>query len=277
MSRMQMHSLKLGTGLVVLGAGTTLGYVAQLFGLVPSLRAIGARLKPVWDPHHPAVRRAAALSGWTFGFVIANQVAYLLVVALANRRGGELSSYQAAFQFFQLPHAIVAVSVTAALMPELSQAASRANHDHFDELFRRGLRVIGALLIPAAVVVAVFAEPLLRPLLAHGRLTEHGLHVTASTLSAFALGLPGFSAFILCTRALQARKDTRRVFYLYVVENGINVVLAFALYPSMHVRGLAISYAVAYTVSAVIAYVVVRRTGNQARELPFEASAGPTR
>jgi putative peptidoglycan lipid II flippase len=261
----------------VLGAGTTLGYVAQLFGLVPSLRAIGARLKPVWEPRHPAVRKAAALSGWTFGFVIANQVAYLIVVALANRRGGELSGYQAAFQFFQLPHAIVAVSVTSALMPELSQAASRANHDEFDALFRRGLRVIGALLIPAAIVAALFAAPLLRPLLAHGRLTEHGFHVTATTLSAFALGLPGFSAFILCTRALQARKDTRRVFYLYVVENAINVVFALALYPSLHVRGLAFAYSAAYTVSAVLAYVVVMRTSAAARELPFGASAGPTR
>ncbi|MEY2427099.1 MAG: putative peptidoglycan lipid flippase, partial [Actinomycetota bacterium] len=112
---------------------------------------------------------------------------------------------------------------------------------------------------------------------AHGRLNENALETTASTLAAFALGLPGFSAFILCTRALQARRDTRRVFYLYVVENGINVVLALALYPSLHVRGLAYSYAAAYTVSAALAFVVVKQTGNQPRGLPFGASTGPTR
>jgi putative peptidoglycan lipid II flippase len=272
-----LHSLHLGAGLVVLGLGTTLGYAAQLGGLVPSLRAIGARLKPVWDPHHPAVRRAAALSGWTFGFVVANQIAYLIVVALANKRSGELTSYQAAFQFFQLPHAIVAVSVTSALLPELSLAATRADRAEFDALFHRGLRVIGLFLIPAAVIAALFAEPLLRPLIAHGRVSSSDLETTARTLSAFALGLPGFSAFILCTRALQARKDTRRVFYLYVIENAINVVLAIALYGSLHVRGLALSYAAAYTVSAVIAYVVVIRTGDTASELRFGASAGPTR
>ncbi len=254
-----MRSLHLGTGLIVLGLGTTLGYVAQLLGIAPSLRAIGAKLRPVWDPHHPAVRRAAALSGWTFGFVVANQVAYLIVVALANRRGGELSSYQAAFQFFQLPHAVIAVSITGALLPELSVAAARADAAAFDALFRRGLRVIATFLIPAAVVAAVFATPLLRPLIAHGELTDNALETTASTLSAFALGLPGFSAFILCTRALQARRDTRRVFYLYVVENGINVALALALYPSLHVRGLALSYSAAYTISAVLAAVTVWR------------------
>jgi putative peptidoglycan lipid II flippase len=272
-----LKSLHLGAGLVVLGLGTTLGYLAQLLGLWPSLRAAGAVLKPVWDPHHPAVRKAAALSGWTFGFVIANQVAYLIVVALANRRSGELTNYQAAFQFFQLPHAIIAVSVTSALLPELSAAAARADRAEFRALFHRGLRVIAVFLVPAALVAALFAQPLLRPLIAHGRLSTSDLHVTARTLSAFALGLPGFSAFILCTRAFQARKDTRSVFFLYLLENGINVVLALALYPSLHVRGLAYSYAAAYTVSAVVAYVVVMRTGERASELRFDASAGPTR
>lgn len=251
------RSLHLGAGLVVLGLGTTLGYAAQLAGLIPSFRAVGARLKPVWDPRHPAVRKAARLSGWTFGFVIANQIAYLIVVALANKRSGELTSYQAAFQFFQLPHAVIAVSVTGALLPELSSAHARAATDEFFSLFRRGLRIIAMLLIPAAIVAAVFAHPLLRPLIAHGELTDKSLDATADALSAFALGLPGFSAFILCTRALQAKKDTRSVFYLYAVENAINVVVALALYPSMHIRGLAYAYAVAYSVTAVIAYVVV--------------------
>ncbi len=271
------QSLRLGFGLVVLGLGTTLGQAVQLVGLLPSLRSVGARLRPVWDPHHSAVRTAARLSGWTFGFVIANQIAYLIVVALANQRSGELSSYKAAFQFFQLPHAVIAVSITGALLPELSLAATRADHAAFGALLHRGLRVIGLWLVPAALVAAAFAEPLLRPLIAYGRVTDSALETTALTLAAFALGLPGFSAFILCTRALQARKDTRRVFYLYVLENGINIALAIALYPSFHVQGLAWSYAAAYTASAIVAYVVVTRTGNAARGLPFAASTGPTR
>ena len=62
------RSLHLGAGLVVLGLGTTLGYAAQLAGLIPSFRAIGARLKPVWDPQHPAVRHAARAFGLDLRF-----------------------------------------------------------------------------------------------------------------------------------------------------------------------------------------------------------------
>ncbi len=269
-------SLHLGAGLVILGAGTTIGYAAQLAGIGPALRSTGARLRPVWDPHHPAVRRAIGLSAWTFGFVVANQIAYLIVVALANKRSGELSAYQAAFQFFQLPHAVVAVSITGALLPELSSAAGRNDTAAFNALFTRGMRVIGLLLIPAAIVAFLFAEPLLRPILGHGRLTETALLTTADTLRAFAIGLPGFAAFSLCVRALQARRDARRAFYLYVLENAINIAGALLLYPSMHVRGLAYAYAISYLVAAVVAYLVVIRTGGDDKPLRFAATRSPT-
>ncbi len=269
-------TLQLGAGLVILGAGTTLGYGAQLIGLVPDLRAIGARLRPTWDPRHPVVRRAARLSTWTFGFVIANQVAYLFVVALANKRGGELSAYQAAFMFFQLPHAIVAVSITSALLPELSSAAGRGDRAEYQALFLRGIRIIAALLIPAAVVGVFLARPALGPILGHGELTTKSLHTTATTLSAFVVGLPGFSAYSLCMGALQARRDMAKVFWLYVLENSINIVLALALYPSMHVRGLAYAYAAAYSIAAIVAFFVVMRTGGTDQPLRFPASASPT-
>lgn len=269
-------TLNLGAGLVILGGGTTLGYAAQLVGLFPTFRSIGARLRPTWDPGHPAVRKAIRLSTWTFGFVIANQVAYLIVVALANKRSGELSAYQAAFQFFQLPHAVIAVSITGALLPEMSSAAGRGDRAAYNALFFRGLRVIAVLLIPAAIVAALFAEPLLRPVLGHGELTSKSLETTASTLAAFVIGLPGFSAFALCVRALQARRDMAKVFWLYVLENSINIIGAFVLYPSMHVRGLAYAYGLSYLVAAVVAWYAVMRTDGPSQPLRFDASASPS-
>ena len=189
---------------VVLGLGTTLGYVAQLVGLVPSLRAVGAKLRPVWDPHHPAVRAPLRLSGWTFGFVDCQPGGVpdrRRAGEPARRRTVELPGRVSVLPTPPRHHRGVDHQRPAARNERRRDAQRRAA---FDALFRRGLRVTALLLIPAALVAAVFAEPLLRPLIAHGALTEAALETTASTLSAFALGLPGFSAFILCTRALQA-------------------------------------------------------------------------
>jgi putative peptidoglycan lipid II flippase len=75
-------------------------------------------------------------------------------------------------------------------------------------------------------------------------------------LALFALGLPGFCAYLYFVRVLQAMQRTKVAFYLYLVENGLNIVLAIALVHPLGVRGLALSLSIAYTVAALLALAV---------------------
>jgi hypothetical protein len=75
----------------------------------------------------------------------------------------------------------------------------------------------------------------------------------------FALGLPGFCSYLYIVRVLQSMQRTRVAFYLYLVENGINIALAVVLVHSLGVRGLALSLSVAYSVSALLGVGVLRR------------------
>ena len=63
------------------------------------------------------------LGAWTFGFVLANQVALFVVLALAGGAGGPdpVSSYTYAYTFLQMPYAVVAVSVMSAVTPDLAE------------------------------------------------------------------------------------------------------------------------------------------------------------
>jgi putative peptidoglycan lipid II flippase len=83
--------------------------------------------------------------------------------------------------------------------------------------------------------------------------------VTADTLQAFALSLVPFSVYLYVMRAFYALQDTRTPFLLNAFENGMNVVLAIALFPSLGVQGLALAWSGAYFVAAVCALAVLRR------------------
>jgi len=135
-----------------------------------------------------------------------------------------------------------------------------------------GVRLTAALLIPAAVGYAILARPIIQLVLEHGRLTHAEALTTGSTLALLAIGLPGFSGFLLLIAAFQAMQDTRSMFVLYVVENGVNVALALALFPSMHIKGLALSYSAAYAVAAVAALVTLDRRLRARR--PTEGTGG---
>ena len=75
----------------------------------------------------------------------------------------------------------------------------------------------------------------------------------------FALGLPGFCTYLYLVRVLQSMQRTKVAFYLYLVENALNIVLAVALVHPLGVRGLALSLSIAYTVAAVLALAVFRQ------------------
>ncbi len=93
--------------------------------MVPSLRRAGLSL--TWRPdfHHEAVRTIMRLSGWTFGLVVANQVALIVILTLAGHTQGAVSAYTYAWTFFQLPYGVVAVSIMSATAPELTAHWSR--------------------------------------------------------------------------------------------------------------------------------------------------------
>ncbi|MFP5378130.1 MAG: murein biosynthesis integral membrane protein MurJ [Acidimicrobiia bacterium] len=244
---------------LLLGLGTTAGVAAMALALLPSLRRSGARLRPVWEPRHPAVVRIVRLSGWTFGYVAANQVALMVVLILANGDAGDVAAYRAAMIFFLLPHGVFAVSVATALLPDLAERWALGDPAGFGRQAARGLRTIAAIAVPAAVGLACLARPLVGVALEHGALGSGSASRTADVLVMLAIGLPGFSTYYFLMRCYQAMQDTRSMFVLYLGENAVNVALALALYPVLGVHGLGLAYAAAYTVGTGLALARLRR------------------
>jgi putative peptidoglycan lipid II flippase len=249
------------SALLLLGIGTTLGVVVQAGLLVPSLIRSDLRIRFRWQPGHEAMRRIARLAGWTFGIVLANQVALVVVLALADgaRVPGAVSAWTYAYTFFQLPYGVIAVSVMSAVTPSLSARWAEGNLVAFRHRTAFGLRSILALIIPSAVGMIILAHPLIDLVLAHGAETSVQASITATTLAMFALGLPGFCTFLYMVRVLQSMQDTRTAFRIYLVENAINIVLAVLLVGPLGVRGLALAMSIAYSIAALISLSVVAK------------------
>jgi putative peptidoglycan lipid II flippase len=247
------------TGLVLLlGLGTTAGIVAMALVLLPALHRAGARIRLVFDWRNPAVVKLARLSGWTIGYVIANQVAFWVALFLAYGRSGDASVYLAAFIFFQLPHGLFAVSIMTALAPELAASANRRDFAAFREHFTEGFRLMVLTVLPASGLMIVLAGPIVNAVLHYGNFTARNASLTAETLAAFGIGLVFFSVYLYTLRAFYSMQDTRTPFLLNCLENGINIALAFALYPVLGVQGLALSWSLAYVISAVVSLLWLR-------------------
>ena len=240
-----------------LGLGATAGIAAMAVVVVPAMVAAGLRFRPAWDWRHPAVRKLLVLSGWTIGFVAANQVAVVVIRNLANAEGeGILTAYVQAFTWFVLPHGLLAVSISTTFQPEMARAVKAHDQAAFVHHTSLGARMIAVLTLPAAAGMFVLRAPIIG-LMQRGQFDSTDVQNTAEALAGLAIGLVGFSVYLFVLRGFYAHQDTRTPFVLNVGENLLNIVLALVLVSRWGVLGLGLSYAIAYLVSAVWALNVL--------------------
>ena len=245
--------------LAVVGIGTTAGYLVQLLAQLPALLRAGIPLWLSWRPSHPALRTIGRLSGWTIGAVVANQLSFTLISVLANSKKGQLSAFIYSYTFMQLPYAVVAVSISYAVAPDLAQLWTQRDHKEFAQRVGYALRLTVALLLPGGIGYALMAHPIVVLALAHGNFTAADAGLTSRMLTIFALGLPGFSAYLLLMRAFQSKQDTRSMFWLYVAENALTIVGALVLYPLVGAAGLVVAWIGSYSLSVPLAWRRLRR------------------
>ncbi len=244
-----------------LGLGATAGIAAMALVVLPALRAADVTLE--FRPHvrHPAVRKLVTMSAWTLGYVVANQIAIVVVQNLAGPGSGGLDAYVKAYIFFVLPHGLLAMSIVTTFTPEMASAVRRRDRQAFVDRTSSGIRLVALLAVPAAAGMFVLRRPLIALALEHGNFETANTIVTSRALAGFSLGLIGFSVYLFVLRAFYAHEDARTPFVLNAGENLVNIVLAVVLVDRFGVLGLGAAFAIAYTVSAlwclqVLAYKV---------------------
>jgi putative peptidoglycan lipid II flippase len=252
--------------LLLLGLGTTAGVAAMALVLLPAIRHARIQLRAVFDWRDPSVRKVARLSGWTLGYAAVNQLALFVILSLAyGAEEGAATAWGIAYIFFQLPYGVFTVSIMTAFTPELATLDEQGERGRFSERFLFGLRLVMVIVLPATVGFVLLARPMVEVLLERGFFDAAATSITAPTVAGLGWGIVGFSVYLYALRAFYAMKDTRTPFLINVVENAINVALAFIVVSDLltpggfGVEGLAWSWAAAYTIAAVLALGVLHR------------------
>jgi len=128
------------------------------------------------------------------------------------------------------------VAIATVLFPTLSRYASTARETGDFTGFRStvgsGLRQIAFLLVPAAVVSAVLAEPIVRVLYQRGHFLPNQTPIVASCLAAFSAGLVFNGAMLMLNRAFFSLRSNWIPTWIALGNLFLNAVLDFALYRS---------------------------------------------
>ncbi|WP_433336063.1 murein biosynthesis integral membrane protein MurJ [Spirillospora sp. CA-294931] len=254
--------------LVLIGAGSAAGTVLQGVILAWMLWSAGFRWRPRLDLRGSGFGEAARAAVWMLVYIVIAQLCVLVTLNVVNRAsreadGSGLVVYNMALVVFQLPYAIIAVSVITALLPRMSEHVADGRRDLVRADFSRGLWLASALLVPLSVGMLVFAVPGATAFFSYGSMSVESARRIGLVLMVFAVMLIPFTLHQLLMRVFYALGDTRTP-GLIAIPAGIaqagTALALLALVPAHRVViWLPLSYGLFYIVGAIGASLVLRR------------------
>ena len=200
---------------------------------IPWLRGRDDRLHVVLDWRDPAVRRTLVLMvpiTIGLGLINFNAVVDTFFAARLIDKNHAPSAINAAFRLYMLPQGMFSVAVATVLFPSLARLASRADIDGFRTTVATGIRQIAFLLVPASVVCAVLAEPIVRVVYQRGDFTSDQTPATAAALAAFSLGLAFNGFMLMLNRAFFSLQSPWIPTWVALGNLGLNAALDGAFY-----------------------------------------------
>ncbi|GII79306.1 hypothetical protein Sru01_42880 [Sphaerisporangium rufum] len=190
---------------LALSVGTTLGVLALVVTVIGPASRLRLPLRPALRFPPGVAARVRRLAAAGLSALVAQQVATVLVVWLANNKvgGGALAGYTFAWAVYQVPYAVLAVPIATSAFPVLSARAERGDAAGFDDAAARTTRAVvlvsglaaGALAAVAVPVAGVFVEGM------SGQVSTAEL---ARAIALFAPGLIGFGMIAHLGRVLYA-------------------------------------------------------------------------
>ena len=254
MPLMEEPAMALAWGVLIAGAG-------QLAFQVPFLLRLGLLPTPWPNFAHEGVKRILKLMVPALFGVSVSQINLLLDTVLASLlAAGSVSWLYYSDRLVELPLGVFGVAIGTIILPALSKRHAEQSTEHFSAMLDWAIRVVLLLGVPAALALAVLAEPFLITLFHYGAMTDNDIQMAAMSLRAYAFGLVAFMLIKVLAPGFFARQDTKTPVKVGIIAMVANMVFNLLLiWPLAH-AGLALATALsAFLNAGLLGYLLYRQ------------------
>lgn len=264
-------SLWSGKAIALLGGITTLGIVAQALILLPPLYRSGFRLRPVWGFRGHGLGQVSKTAFWAFAALMAGQCSYLVVSNVAAAGNGvaaktgefvaSTTAYNTAFMIYQIPIALVVVSLITALFTKMSQMIATGDLGGARRTYNQTIIGIGSVTVFCAAALALAAVPVMQVIMP--RFDAAAISGYAGVVAVMAFNIPFLAIWSTAQSLLLSQEDTKTSFFVQAPMALVVAVVAgtsyFVLNPTHWVQGAAAGELSGWIFAAIVGCIVVDR------------------
>ena len=248
---------------------------------VPVLVRCGVSIRPAWQIYSNAFRKIIILMGpmilglsvtqintladdliaWWFSASVEKGAFFVLLqhkIAYPLQRGSVSHLYYAQ-RLYQLPLGVFGISLATAIFPVMSSLSAKKDFAALGKTVSQGLCSCLFIAIPATAGLVAIARPLISLAFQHGQFGANDTDMVAWTLLFYALGLCGYFAQQVLTRAFYSMQDSFTPMTSALIAVVANIILNLTLIWLFGTGGLAAATAMCSYLQVLILVAVLRR------------------
>ena len=247
---------------VALAWGVLIAGTVQLLFQLPFLARLNLMPVPRMAWRDEGVRRILRLMAPAMFGVSVSQINLLLDTVLASLlQTGSVTWLYYSDRLVELPLGVFAIAIGTVILPSLSGKHAGDDPQAFSRTLDWALKLVLLIGVPAALALAVIAEPLLATLFNHGEFGANDVLRSAESLRAYSAGLVAFMLIKILAPGYFARQDTRTPVKIGIIAMVANMALNLALIWPLQHAGLALATSLSAWLNAGLLYIGLRRGG----------------
>lgn len=246
--------------IVGMAVGTLIGGVLQLAVQLPLLGRVG--FQPAWvlDLSDPGLRQVFRLMlPAVLGLSAAQINIFINTFYAASCPQGSISWLNYAYRLDHLPQGLFGVALSVATLPVVSRLAAQHDLAGLKGACHSSLSLAMLLTIPAAVGLAVLAQPICAVIFQHGRFTAYDTQQTAAALVFYTLGLFAFSGTKILVPVFYALNNARIPVVGSFLAVGANLVFINLTLAALEHRAIALSMSLSSNLSFLFLLAMLHR------------------
>jgi len=258
-----------GLGVYGLVYGVILGALLHLLIQIPGLIMYDFKWRPSLGLADAAVRRVLRMFGPRLLTIFFVQLTFIVRDNLASQlhQTGAVTALTYGWMIQQVPETLIGTAIGIAILPTLSELASKQDWETFRATIERAVQVLLGLTIPISIVLTIGLRPLLAVVF---HFDAAGTDLLLWTTRGFLVGLAGQALLEVANRAFYARQNALIPLAGSVLNIAIYIILGLLLFRSVGAPGISLTDSVAFTTQAIVVLLVLNG------RLPDKIRAGRT-
>ncbi len=245
---------------VAVAVGVTVGGMFQFLSQLPTFFRRGYSLRPDFHFLHAGLKQIGKLIlPATVGMAVAQLNIFISTILASFLPSGSITYLYYSMRLIQFPIGMFGVAMGMAVLPTLSEHASRHDYKRLGEEFSFSLMLLFSITVPSMVGLIVLREPIVSVLFQRGEFDYAATRGTSFALLFYSMGIWAVVGVRVITSAFYSMQDTRTPVKVAIAALTTNIVMSILLMKPLLHGGLALAHAIASSVNFILLFYFLQR------------------